>query len=168
VVLGLVRGLYTGLVRQLASLAGFILAFVLAVELMPFLAEKLYSTEGIGSGTGRVLGFLTVFLIVQVLFWVLGRLAHATTDALKLSTPNRLAGGLFGGLQGVLVAGLLFLLLARVGAPEPSTRENSILYPHVVRLMPAAWDLVADAWPFVQSFSSRFGEDVRAYWTSVE
>ncbi|HEX7069589.1 MAG TPA: CvpA family protein [Rhodothermales bacterium] len=162
---GLISGFVSGLVRQVVAIAGFILALVLALELMPFLAERVVEPVGIDGTAARVTAFVGVFVIVQTLAFLLGRLVQKAVGALHLSFLNRLGGAAIGVAKGVLLMSVALVLLARVGIPEGQARRESVLYGPTVLLVPSVWDLAAQAWPRIQTVSEKFGEEVRSYWS---
>lgn len=165
---GVVRGFSTGLIRQIVGLAGFILALVLALELMAFVAGLVGPALGLGELPARVVGFLLVFAIVQIAISLLARLAEATAGALKLTVLNRIGGGVAGGVKAVLLASVALVLLARLDVPNEDGRQGSTLYGPTVLLVPTVWDLAAEAWPRIETLSSRFGDEVRSYWSDEE
>ncbi len=165
---GLVRGMTTGFLRQVLGLAGFIVALVLGLELMAFVGDKLGTALGFGLTVSRVIGFIVVFSVVQIAVLLLTRLAEAAAGALKLTMLNRLGGGVAGALKAVLFVSITLVLLARMNVPSEEGRRESVLYGPMALLVPSMWDLVAEAWPKVQTMSARFGDEVRSYWNDAE
>ena len=165
---GVVRGLMTGLVRQIVDVAGFIVALILALELMPFLAERVVAPLGIDGLAAKVVAFLLVFVVLEIAFMFVARLVEKGIGLLRLSFLNRLGGGLVGMAKTVLLTSVALVLLARFEVPSEEARRDSALYGPTVLLVPSAWDLAAAAWPRIQTLSEKFGDEVRSYWTEAE
>lgn len=159
--LGLVRGLMTGAVRQVISLIGILISVVLAVELMDDVGRYLGDVLGITGPLQPLAGLLTVFLILQVVFFFVIRAVEKVIHTLRLSVVNRMLGGAVGVVKAMLVLSLIFIGLAYVEIPGDESREQSALYTPVASSLPAAWDFVATQLPRVQSLSEKLGEEVR-------
>lgn len=156
--LGLIRGIATGAVRQIVGFIGLIVAIVLGLELMNTVGSAL----GIGGEVQPVIGFIVVFLVIQILLFVGVRLVEAAMAALSLSPVNRLAGGVVGTCKAALMLSVLFLVLGFFDVPESENRERSALYEPVAAVFPNTWDYVARHLPHVRRVSDRFGKEVES------
>ena len=63
---GLFRGFRSGLLKQVASLVGTILAFGLAASFMETGGSLLELKFGFSSGTGNLVAFMAIFLLVKL------------------------------------------------------------------------------------------------------
>jgi membrane protein required for colicin V production len=158
---GLVRGVMAGAVRQVASLVGLLLAFVAAVHLMRPVGALAAQSLGISDHMTPLVGFVVVFLGVQMVVVALARLLEALLDTLHLSIANRIVGGAIGGVKAIVLLSVVFLVLAHVEVPGPDTRQESRLYGPVASAVPVTWDSVADYVPVVKRVSNQFGTTVR-------
>lgn len=112
--LSVVVGLMRGFVFELLSLVGWFAAFFAGRWLTP-LAQPHIHVGVPGSALNYGVTFAAVFLIALVL-WSLGaRLVRALIRATPLSSIDRLLGGGFGLLRGLVV----LLLVAAVVAVSP-------------------------------------------------
>ncbi len=100
--LSVVVGLWRGLVFELISLAGWILAWLVALHG----AEAIGGLLGAGapgsalrSGVGFVVGFVGTLIVCALL----ARLAKSLVNATPLSVLDRMLGAGFGLLRGVLL-----------------------------------------------------------------
>lgn len=115
VVVGLVRGI----VFEVLSLAGWVVAYVVAQLYGAQLAAHLPYGLG-GAATHQAAGFVLAFIGTLVLCTLLARLARALVAATPLSFIDRVLGAGFGlvrGLVVLLVATTLVLLTPAARAP---------------------------------------------------
>jgi membrane protein required for colicin V production len=107
-----VKGLVRGLLKELCSLLGLFGGMYLALRFHPYLAEGLLKTFDLPAQLGVVIAFAAVFMLTVLLFALLGFLLSRFVKLLFLGGFNRVAGGLFGLMQGgVLVVLVLFGLM---------------------------------------------------------
>ena len=158
---GLVVGLRAGLIKQVLSFAGLIVAFVLSFQLMQPVGEMAAGSLGISADIAPLVGFVLVFLAVQVAVFALIRSLQALVGALKLSGVNRLLGGAVGAFKASLALSVLFLVLGNLEVPSEETREESAFYESVATMVPATWDYLAEAIPQLEQVSEKFGNEVK-------
>src|SRR5688500_10774065 len=95
-------GLWHGLVREVISLAGWIIAFLAANLLAGPLGERL--PEALGGAEARVLvAFVLVFVLALVSTTLVGVLLSRLLKAAGLGGLDRTLGGVFGLARGALV-----------------------------------------------------------------
>ena len=157
---GMIHGFSTGLIKQVASLAGLVIAFIVSVQLMHPVGGAAADSLGISSEIAPLVGFVLVFLGVQLVVFALAKTVESLVGALHLTGINRLLGGALGAFKAALLASVLFLVLRYVELPSQELQQDSMLYPSVSVLLPGAWDYVSDVLPEVQRLSERFGEQV--------
>lgn len=153
---GMVRGVATGGVRQMASIVGFALAVVVGISAMEPVGRLVADSLGLSPRVGPLIGFMLVFLVVQVGVWLTMQATEALLGAIKLSVLNRLLGALVGGVKAVLLLSLLFLVLRAFDLPSPDARRASPLYASVAAVLPAAWDFVVARAPEARKLVERF------------
>jgi membrane protein required for colicin V production len=147
---GLVRGLSTGIVRQVAGLVGLLLAFVLSIKLMGPVGSLITGSLDLSPRIAPFVGFVTVFLVIQIVVLFVIRSVEALIGALQLTAVNRALGGALGVVKAALVLSVAFLLLGYLGVPGPQTKEKSTLYSPVAAALPRAWEAVSGALPEVR------------------
>ena len=157
---GLGVGLRSGLIKQATSFVGMLLAFVLSLHLMTPVGAMAADSLGISEDIAPLVGFVLVFLGVQVIVFALTKVLEKVVGALKLSWANRLLGGAVGAFKACLVLSVVFLVLGYVNVPSQDTREASAFYEPVSTVLPAAWGFVSDAFPQVAKVSEQFGKRV--------
>jgi len=156
---GLIRGFMVGAVRQVASLAGLVLAVLLSVQFMRPVGAVIVSTLGLSEAVVPLVGFVVVFLGVQLLFFALSRLIERVLERLSLSFLNRAAGGALGGFKAALLLSVLFLLLGTMNVPSSQTQDQSVLYPPVAQALPKTLDAASPYLPAAERASDTFGTE---------
>ncbi len=156
--LGIARGFMTGGVRQVASIVGFVLAIVAGISAMEPVGRVAVESLDLSPRVGPLIGFMLVFLVVQVSVWLVIQATEALLGAIKLSLLNRLLGALVGGFKAVLLLSLLFLVLRVFDWPSQATRHASPLYVPVAEVLPAAWDFVVARAPEARKLVDRFSK----------
>ena len=139
----LIRGIWRGLLREICSLAGLILGAVLAHNFSASLGKILMETFGVPQVVSSISAFLAIFLVTVMLFGLVGSLLSKFVKMLFLGEVNRLAGGLFGVGEGiVLVAIALFFVTSIAGTPRflQPMLEKSELAPPLIELGKKAVD----------------------------
>ncbi len=159
---GVVHGFTTGLIRQVASVVGMVLAFILSVQLMGTVGQLASDSLGLSDDIAPLVGFVLVFMAVQIAVFALAKMAEGLIGALKLSIVNRALGGAFGALKAALALGVISLVLSYVDLPGEKLEHESQLYVPVAGILPQAWDYVSEKFPQVERLSDRFGQHVRS------
>ena len=139
----LIRGIWRGLLREICSLTGLVLGAVLANNFYTPLGKMLMDTFGVPQVVSSISAFLAIFLVTVMLFGLLGSLLSKFVKMLFLGEVNRLAGGLFGIGEGVvLVAIALFFVTSIAGTPRivQPMLEKSELAPPLIELGKKAVD----------------------------
>ena len=107
-------GVWRGLVREVISLAGWVVGFWMAQAWAPQAGAWL-PLQGASEMLRYLAGFITVFLLVLVLSVLLGWVVSKLVSAVGLGLLDRGLGGVFGGLRG----GVVLLSLAVVISLTP-------------------------------------------------
>ena len=145
VVLSMLLGLWRGLVREAVSLAALVAAFLVAGLYGPAVGHWLdpaIDSPLARSATAHILVFVAVLIAGALLTWVVSKLV----DAAGLSGFNRLLGGGFGVLRGLLLVTAFVLLASLTALREEPALKASRLRPSLEpmaaalhRAIPAGW-----------------------------
>jgi membrane protein required for colicin V production len=118
------RGFFRGLFREVLSLAGMVIGFMLAVaydqEVAAFAAHYWQLSPIILKGAA----FITIFFLVYFCFCLAGWLLHRSEKLLFLKTLNRSGGIAIGVGKGAAVTALAIFLLTSAAWLPPAAREN--------------------------------------------
>jgi membrane protein required for colicin V production len=122
------KGLWLGLVHELCGLAGLGVGTILAARYHAPLAETLPAWANLPPWLVTAACFATLFLVTLICFGLLGVVLARFLKLIFLGGLNRVLGGLFGLVQGVL---LLALALYGLSATDwlKATRQQSRLAP---------------------------------------
>lgn len=132
-----VLGFWAGLVRQLATILGIVAGVVVAARLAPGFAEYLYGRLFGDPGTARIAAYVILFLAAALGVWLLGLLVRKLLKKAELGLADRLWGGAFGVLKGVVFcwALLLAVVLLPKGSYLKQQVEESWLAPALLRVL---------------------------------
>ena len=108
-----VMGFRTGLLHQLATLAGTIVGTVLAGRLQGPVSRITGSVIE-GEGTARVAGFVLVFIATLVAAWLLAALLQRVLSFLLLGWVDKVGGALLGLVMGALLVAVVLLVMDRL------------------------------------------------------
>lgn len=129
----LLKGVWLGLIKECCGLAGLGLGAALAIRFHAALAAAFPVGDGLSPWLVKTACFLALFLVTQVFFILLGVILSRLLKLAFLGGFNRLFGGLFGLVQGVV---LLSLALYGLSVTDwlQATRAESRLTPPFVAL----------------------------------
>lgn len=103
-------GLFFGLVHTLGSLVGTVLGIVVSTRLIDGAFDRFGFLLG-GGGAAKVILFVILFLLVSrvigLLFWIAEKILGVFAMIPFARSINRLLGGLFGFVEGVIVVGVV-------------------------------------------------------------
>ncbi len=116
--LSVLIGLWRGLVFELMSLVGWVVAYVTAHLYAPQMAAHM-PIGSPGSPLQQGAAFVVTFLIVLIAWSLLARLLRGLIRATPLTLIDRLLGAGFGALRGAV----LLLVLATVVAFTPAKQS---------------------------------------------
>ncbi len=126
----LVRGIWVGFIRQLASIAALILGFIMAgryyEQLSPLLKPVLASPQ-IRFLVTYGLIFLAVFLSVVAVGFVLKKVVTISL----LGWFDRLLGGIFGLGKATVISTVLFMIISGLLASSNPLFAGSIFTPYL-------------------------------------
>ena len=108
-----------GIVREVVSLAGWIVALFVANAYAEQLAHML--PEGLTSEVGRLIAaFIVLFIATRLLVALLGRAVQELVKASGLSMMDRTLGSVFGVARGLVIVLVIVLLCGATSIPQQS------------------------------------------------
>jgi membrane protein required for colicin V production len=127
IVVSTLVGLLRGFIKEVFALAVWVAAFVIAFYFSGQVASLLEGHVELPSGRTAI-AFSGLFLIVLVigglLTWLIGKLVEST----GLSGTDRLMGGVFGALRGLMLVVALVVVAGFTPIPEdPWWKESRVI-----------------------------------------
>jgi membrane protein required for colicin V production len=136
IALSAIISIVRGFVKEVLSLAAWILAFWVALTFSPqfsVLLSDYISTPSIS----LFAAFAGLFIVTLILSALVNNLIAAIVEKTGLSGTDRMLGVLFGLLRGVAIVTLLVLLAAATPMPNDAWWQNAVLIEHFEKL--AIW-----------------------------
>ena len=125
----IIVSLLRGFVREVLSLASWVVAFIVASQFYPSLAAYLTQIDSLYIRNGTAIGILFVLTLIvgAIVNFVIAQLVDKT----GLTGTDRVLGAAFGLLRGVLiVAAVLFFLDTFTHFEQTEWCKESKLIPH--------------------------------------
>lgn len=99
---GGLNGLRQGFVKALANLVGWVLALILAAKYATYVAPMMtvLSQDPV---VQKITAFAAIVMVIIFLTWTVSALLNGVLKSLKLGPLNRMLGGAFGSLKGLLI-----------------------------------------------------------------
>ncbi|MEA3465067.1 MAG: CvpA family protein [Thermodesulfobacteriota bacterium] len=132
----IVKGALRGLIKEICSLLGLVVAAVVSFRFYVPLANQLEALSSLPSQLCVMIVLLLLFVLTMIIFSVLGAILSRFVKLMFLGGLNRVVGALFSLLQGTLVLALVLYGLSQVSLPD-STKvlfKQSQLQPPFVQL----------------------------------
>lgn len=100
--IGGLNGLRQGLVKACANLIGWVVALIVGAKYAVLIAPSM-SALSPDPVVQKIAAFAFIVLLIVVLTWIVTHILNSVLKTLKLGPLNRLAGGAFGSLKGLLI-----------------------------------------------------------------
>lgn len=133
---GAIGGYFSGLIKQLAAIAGLIIGFLVARALYIALAEKisLYILPDSSTSLTQVVAFILIWVCIPLLFALVATFLTGFLKLIWLGSLNRFLGFLFGGLKWIFILGLSINVLDSLDAEgllieNEKKAESRFYYP---------------------------------------
>ena len=140
---GIVKGLYKGLLIQIASIAALLLGSYGAIYFSKYAHSALNKFLDWSEESINVFAFGITFLLIVFTIVLLGRAMTKLVNIISLGIINRLLGGVFGGFKISLMISVLILLLNNFNILKSIISKEevkkSIFYTYVEGLAPKVY-----------------------------
>jgi membrane protein required for colicin V production len=124
----IVIGTLRGLVKEILSLAGWIVAFVVANAYSAALASMLPDAIP-GDAVRLIVAFIALFIGVRILMALLSMAVDALVTAGGLTLADRGLGSLFGLARGIVIVLAGVILCGMTSIPKQDFWKNALLSP---------------------------------------
>ncbi|WP_310993389.1 CvpA family protein [Aequorivita marina] len=133
-------GFRKGLLRSLAALIGLVVGVYGAMYFSDYARVYIERWFDWSEDLTSLAAFLVTFLLIMIVFSILGRLLTKVANFAMMGIFNKLFGGVFNALKFAFLISVIFMF---VNASEdyrilsPEQRADSVLYEPVASLAPA-------------------------------
>jgi len=128
-----------GFVREILSLAGWVIAFMVASSFAGQF-EPMLPSSVTGESLRILIAFVVVFISVLLVMMLVTMLLSAAIKSVGLGFIDRLLGAFFGFLRGFVIVMILVLIAGLTGLPKQPFWQQALLNHH---LETAAMEVVA-------------------------
>jgi len=151
--IGIVHGLFTGIVKQVISLVSFAAAILLSGALAKWLRNWIQpyiqnENNWFSPDVQNAIYYVLAFILIVSLFAIAAVLVDKIINHTPVGIINRLFGALFGTLIWVLGLSILFNVLAVFDSQSriiPKTvKEKSVCYDGVKMIFPTVFPYIQD------------------------
>lgn len=147
------RGFVNGIIKEVLSIVGIILAVFLSFQYMDAVGSLIRPLFSENAGYIPFISVIVIFVGTVSAVQLIAYLSKKFLETIKLNFINRLSGLAFGFLKSGIVVSALLLVLAGFNLPSQEAREDSVMYPYIIYLAPWAYDSVAFLYPGAENFS---------------
>lgn len=126
----LIRGIFRGLVKEFSSIIGVLAGYYAANSYYPYVAKFLSQWVSVVDYS-RLIGFLVVFIGVFLIISILGVIIKYLMSIAFLGWVDRISGGIFGLIKGLLIISVLFVVFTTFLSKNASIVKDSIVAPHL-------------------------------------
>jgi len=138
------------MVREIFSLLGYLVGYVLAMDYYEELASVLQSmvSQEIMARISefaiiftivKILVALFIFFAVKVVFDLLGRLIRKSVEgSAAISFPDRIMGGVLGGVKGLVIVAIIMFPLGLFSGGYEKVTQGSIEAPYLEKIISLA------------------------------
>lgn len=115
-----------GFVREILSIAGWVVAFMVASSFAGYFEPMLPAS--VTGGSLRILvAFIVVFISVLLVMMLVTMMLSAVIKSVGLGFIDRLLGAFFGFLRGFIVVMILVLIAGLTGLPKQPFWQQALL-----------------------------------------
>jgi membrane protein required for colicin V production len=124
------RGIFRGLIKEIASILGLILGFVLANTFHAELAPLLVRPLG-GPGLANLVAYLGIFLGTVAVIYLMATLIRKILKLIMLGWLDGILGGMLGFFKGALLCSIIVLALTAFLPSKAEILTQSQIVPYV-------------------------------------
>lgn len=126
----LIRGIFRGLIKELASVIGVLAGFYAAYTYYPLL-QGVFTQWVSNSAYRSVLSFLLIFCGIFIIIGIVGVIIKYLLNIAFLGWVDRICGAGFGIVKGVLIVSVLMIALTAFLSRGAPIVKDSLLAPQV-------------------------------------
>lgn len=151
-----INGLRKGIIISLASLAALVIGIWVAVHFSNYLDATLMEHFKPSRKWLPILSFTLTFLLVVLGILLVAKVMEKIVDIVGLGLFNRIGGGIFGLIKGVILVSVILFIVAAIDPKgkwlTQEDKKGSMIYPHIEPVFPKLMKMTGDeirfpSWP---------------------
>lgn len=148
VLFGFIRGLWSGLIQEVAGIAGVIVGVALGYIFNEQLVELLQRELDMSNEAANITGFTVLFLAGFLAVLLIGRVVTKGMSLAALGGVNRVLGGVFAALKYAVFTAILLAVFNRINDTinviEKEKLAESTVYNAYGEFSSILWDYVPE------------------------
>jgi membrane protein required for colicin V production len=137
----MVSGLWKGMMKQVFSLGGVVLGYIIAME---YYGRFSYFVPAVDGGMKRIISFAVIFIFFVLAASVVGWFTERLLKRADLNWINRAGGGAIGFLKGVLIVAIITVVLLAFLPADSGLLRGSKLLPYAVTVSKTLGSLIPE------------------------
>ena len=162
-----IRGVFRGLISELAILIALILGFIITFT---FLNDCVRFIMGqfpdLPEFAARILVFIALFLIVNIVIRLLSNMLNKFAKVTFLQPVNKIAGGIFAFIKVTLILSILIILVEFIPFSEQFMnsfgKQESISYAFIRNFAPNVHNIVTAVFPNSDSLQNKMMQTINS------
>ena len=154
-------GLRDGLLKKLFAVVGVILALIVATKYMTSMGEYTKTWLRLEQEQAYIITFVLIFVTGIVLTNFFYRWFGGDSKSYKIW--DRIAGGIVGMFEGIIVLSLVLILLTLIDIPSREEKKTSDFYQPVIGFAPALFDHINKVFPKSKKFKEELYNSIERY-----
>jgi len=152
IILITIRGVFRGLITELAVLVAIVLGFIITITYLSSCVQLLlYFIPDIPEFVARILVFILLFLLVNLTVRLIGNSLNKFAKITFMQPVNRVAGGVFAFAKVTIILSILIILIEFIPYSKNFLnmvgKEDSLFYDWVKNFAPNTYRLLTAILP---------------------
>lgn len=135
---GFAKGIWKGLVSELAGVVSLLLGIFIAIKFSGFVARFFSGNINEYPKHAAVVAFIITFVAVVVGVALLSKIVTKLADFSGLGIANRLLGGIFGCIKMILILSVVLHFFLKINTnhlfAEQKTLDNSLFFNPIMKV----------------------------------
>lgn len=157
------RGFVNGIIKEVLSIVGIILAVFLTFQYMDAVGNAISPLFEPKASFVPFVSAVIIFILTLAIVHLVAYLSRKFLETIKLNFVNRLSGAAFGFLKSGIIVSAILLMLAGFNFPSQEARQESATYPYIIYLAPWTYDTVATIYPGAEDFTATVQKTLEQY-----
>ena len=140
IIVSLIKGYISGLVKQMASLAGIVVCAIFSGQVAAFLSPYIIEISDAPGYMVKPLSYVLAFIVIMVVFVFLGKLIEGVLKTIKINILNKFAGSVFSVGKWLIIASILLNVTVELDKNKKligeNVRQNSYSYAYIKEIAP--------------------------------